>query len=444
MNLTSNTRAFALLCGLNAAASAQDLMVVESTNDTVMLVSGVDGSVINPIFIDLTIATPSPSTPIEAIVAGAEIWVSDQLADTVFRFSLDGSTFLGTATTGRDNMRGIGLANASVYVTNSGTGGAGYGDVCKEYDLTGALVNQFAVGDPFDVIDFHGTLLIADIIADAIQQFAYDGTPMGTWSGATTIAFPEQIFERANGNVLVAGFSTPSGIFEYDATGTQLNYYNTSPLTGLRGVHELGNGLILFTNGSGVHTLDTGSGAIVTIVPGVSGRFIAEAPSSPPPTPFCTAKTGLTCGTPAISSSGVASASATSGFVVKAGPARSNKSGILLYNSAPVVPGLPFQGGTLCVEPMGLRRAGSTNSGGTGCPPSPATCDGEFAIDMNAFAHALWVVPDCTGAPAGIPPNMPAAYLVTPGTVVSCQWWGRDAVPTGSFVSDGQSYTVGP
>jgi hypothetical protein len=156
---------------------------------------------------------------------------------------------------------------------------------------------------------------------------------------------------------------------------------------------------------------------------------------------FCTAKTALVCGAPAIQDSGASSASAASGFTLSAGPARSCRSGILLYNTAQLGAGIPFQGGTLCVEAMGLRRAGPMNSMGT---PGNAFCDGRFALDMNAFAQNLWVVPDCAGAPAGLPPNVAAGYLATPGQAVFTQIWGRDSVATGSFLSNGVQYVVGP
>ena len=160
---------------------------------------------------------------------------------------------------------------------------------------------------------------------------------------------------------------------------------------------------------------------------------------SNPPVTFCTAKSGLACGTPAIASFGTPSATAPNGFVVNAAPARTCKSGILLYNVSQVA-GLPFEGGTLCVDPMGLRRAGSTNSGGT---PGGANCDGSFAIDLNAFARGAWVVPACDGTPSGLPPNNPAGFLGNAGTTVFTQWWGRDSVATGSFVSDALAFTIG-
>jgi hypothetical protein len=112
-----------------------------------------------------------------------------------------------------------------------------------------------------------------------------------------------------------------------------------------------------------------------------------------------------------------------------------------MYNTAQLTPGLPFQGGTLCVDAMNLRRAGPMNSMGT---PGGASCDGRFSIDMNAFAHNAWVVPDCAGAPSGLPPNVAAGYLTSPGQDVFAQIWGRDSVATGSFLSNGIHWVIGP
>jgi len=63
---------------------------------------------------------------------------------------------------------------------------------------------------------------------------------------------------------------------------------------------------------------------------------------------------------------------------------------------------------------------------------------------MNAFAQNAWVVPGCDGLPSGIPPNVSAGFLGLAGTVVNVQFWGRDSQATGSFLSDGLQYVVGP
>jgi hypothetical protein len=171
----------------------------------------------------------------------------------------------------------------------------------------------------------------------------------------------------------------------------------------------------------------------------VNGFQIVPQGASRCATTFCTAKAGLTCGTPAIAAYGAPSATNTAGWVVSAAPARSCRSGILLYNTAPAA-GIPFQGGTLCVSPMGIRRAGSTNSLGT----RGNFCDGAFSIDMNRFTQGLWQVPNCAGTPSGLPASVPAPFLLVPGTNVFAQFWGRDALATGSFLSDAVAWTTGP
>ena len=142
----------------------------------------------------------------------------------------------------------------------------------------------------------------------------------------------------------------------------------------------------------------------------------------PDPITYCTAKPGLICGVPAIDSSGTASATATSGFEIFASPARLNRSGLIIYtNAGPAA--IPFQGGTLCLQPAPLRRTSTVISQG------PGACNSEFRLDMNAFA-------------SGNTGGNPDAFLQMLGTTVNCQWWGRDSVATGSFLSDGLEFEV--
>jgi hypothetical protein len=153
-------------------------------------------------------------------------------------------------------------------------------------------------------------------------------------------------------------------------------------------------------------------------------------PTTALPVTYCTAKVNSLGCTPALSSTGVSSVSSTSGFTVSSDQNRNAKPGLLIHGVNGRAGGA-FQGGFLCINPP-IRRSIALNSGGT---PLPANdCTGVYSIDMNAFA---------SGALGG----SPLPILSVAGTVVDCQFWGRDpgfAAPDNSSLSAGLEYTTGP
>ena len=145
---------------------------------------------------------------------------------------------------------------------------------------------------------------------------------------------------------------------------------------------------------------------------------------------YCTPKINSLGCTPAIDSLGSPSATNAGTFFVFARKVRNLKPGLLFYGVGGRA-ATPFQGGLLCVAPI-VNRTPVRNAGGN--PKPSVDCSGIFSIDMNAFA-------------AGAVGGNPAPELAIPGTVVDCQWWGRDQgfpAPSNTTLSDALEYHVGP
>lgn len=141
---------------------------------------------------------------------------------------------------------------------------------------------------------------------------------------------------------------------------------------------------------------------------------------SPLPFPtgtYCQGKVNSAGCLPLIATSGTAKASGSGAFTISATKIVAQKSGLLFYGFAPA--NLPFQGGTLCVDPP-TRRTPTQNSGSSG-----TGCTGTFTMNFNAWIQSH------------VDPQLVA------GQEVYAQYFFRDVGSSAGF-SNAVSFTINP
>lgn len=263
----------------SCAAMAQAvLMMPDSTNNRLVTFSAQDGSLINS-----NVFALAGGTQVHAMQVGNEIWVSEQIGDRVSRWSMTG-TFLGAISGGLDNIRGMGLINGTVYVTNAGTANSAPGPALVTYDTNGNFLGNILTPttspSPFSVLSHQGGMLVGSSSAnDDIHRYNLAGTSLGTFNNSS-ISFIEQMDTRANGEVVAACFTT-GNISRFDpSTGALLGSFGTA--TGLRGVRELGNGNFIYSTGAGAFVYDVVSGGVTQVYTG-GGRYFDTLNAVPEP-----------------------------------------------------------------------------------------------------------------------------------------------------------------
>ncbi|MBV6479283.1 MAG: hypothetical protein HGGPFJEG_02054 [Ignavibacteria bacterium] len=259
------------------------LMVPDWTFDRVYLFKQSNGDLVDTAF--LMSSTPNLQSPKHALqhFNKRNILVSDQISDLVQKFDTSGtyitwfapSTGVNNAIV--DNMRGIRFrANRNLLVTVASGGSQ---NTIQQFDTAGVHIGTFISGNvnsPFDILLRDSDMLITNSSgANRITKFDLSGNFISSFYSSSNLSFPQQMFRMQNGNIVVAGFSSPSGLVVMDSAG---NYIRTlTGVTGNRSVYLLGNGNFMTTNSTGVHEIDSGSGAIVrTIVTGANYQYVSE------------------------------------------------------------------------------------------------------------------------------------------------------------------------
>ncbi len=259
-------------CVLTTSAALADgvLLVPDSGTDRVWSFSPVDGSLINDSFIPDDGRLATVTTIIDS--GAGSLLLSDQTNDAIMEYDYSGN-FVRTVTdndaSGIDNIRGIAVRNGQIYVSvASGV----HNDTVQRFDMDGSNQSTFATGieSPWFILFRDNDMLVSDSGDDQLERFALDGTDLGPIhdsDGQTGIDFPRQIVELPNSNLIVGGFSVPAGIYEYDADGNELRFFDVN---GIRGLWLLENGLWFWTAGTNYGTLDPDTGEVVSTTVGGS------------------------------------------------------------------------------------------------------------------------------------------------------------------------------
>lgn len=253
------------------ASDTKLLLIPDWGNDNVLAFDPITGNLVNANFIP-----PNPgnlASPKHALLNPAGfISVSDQITDLVQKFDTAG-LYLGVfAPAGGvnnailDNIRGHGYRPNGNLVVTVGSGANSNG--IPEFDNAGNYLGNFiAIGSgglnsPFDILFRTNDVLVTASTSDAAHRYDLNGNYIDNLISG--INFPQDIYELPNGNLAVAVFSSPSGLGIYTPNGNQLHFFTS--VTGLRSVYLLPGGTYLVTNSTGLHEIDSTSGALIRTI----------------------------------------------------------------------------------------------------------------------------------------------------------------------------------
>ena len=255
------------------SGSNEFLMVTDWTFDRVYLFSKLNGDLLDTAFI--------PSSP--GILAspkmamqhfnGKSILVSDQITDGVYIFDTSGAYMGLFAPNGGlnysilDNIRGIRYRSNNNLIVCVASGASQ--NTIQQFDTSGVHMGTFVsnenLNSPFDILFRNSDILITNSSgSNRITRYDLNGNFLSYFYSGTDFSFPQQIQKSGNGNLIVAAFSSPSGIAVLDSNGNFIKLL--TGVTSVRSVFLLDNGNYLVTNGAGVHEVDTVNANIIRTI----------------------------------------------------------------------------------------------------------------------------------------------------------------------------------
>jgi hypothetical protein len=332
-----------------------------------------------------------------------EIVVFDRVEQFVMRF---GAAHL-------DGPQGLAINSASELVVVSEGG-----DRLCVFALDGTFLRWFDApglsGPEYIAFDSAGSAFVTGDTGgifkwDAAEQF------VGTFAAPSgfLLAAPAGIAVDANDILYVAG-SASHNVLRFGSDGTFLSQLKHPDLVGPQGLAPddegnlfaasmLGDALVMFdASGAWVETFDD---------PNMHFPWgLAFAPGCPAPVAYCTAGTSASGCQATLTTSGSASASKSSGFLLQSTLVEGDKDGWFFYGTNGRQASTWGNGTSfVCMAPPVKRGRNMTRRGAL------FTCDGWFVMDLNA----RW----CSTCPR--PSHNPGA-----GAIVQAQLWYRDPLNT--------------
>jgi len=267
-----------MVSGLASAGDAPSVLLVpDSFNENIWAFSPVDGSLISDNYI------PNKGLMSQAICAigapNGNILVSDELLDRVIEITPAGTLVrvVMNAKDGLDGPFGITVRDESLYACSPSQ------QKIWKVELASRAVSVWwdaaGIAAPRDIVFRENDAIVTDSEGEDLERLSLAGQWLGTWvdsDGVTAFDFPQQLQRTANGDILLACFSDPRGLWRYDGEFGFLNGLASPTFTSPRGCYVLETGEWMYTGGTRVQAINPKTLVERTIVNqlGTSFRFI--------------------------------------------------------------------------------------------------------------------------------------------------------------------------